>query len=698
MTKPLRLLVVDDSQNDAELLLRELKANDYDVSWKRVDTPPAMRAALERHTWDIITTDHAMPRFDAPAAVALAKSLRPEIPILIVSGEIDINLAVSVLKAGAQDYIQKRELARLPMAIERELAEAQMRLDRRRAEAALQESEERLRQITSSLREAVWLRDTRTLEILYVNPAYETIWGRSCESFYQDPRSFLDAVHAGDKDRVRAAIQRQYQGEYFNEEYRILRPDGSLRWIWGRTFPVNHPALHGERVVAIAEDITDRKQSEAALEERIRFETLFSDMSTTFLNAPIKEVPQAVVKSLQQIVEFLEVDRGSLFQYAPDQEAFRVELSYAVPGVESALPALTARDFPWYLERLQRGETVVYEHVEDAPAAAASEMEFSRKAGLRSMISLPLAIRGKIWGAITFVAFRRACAWPPEIVARLRLVGEMLANALERKRAEEEISRFNSELEGRIHERTAQLEAANKELESFAFSVSHDLRAPLRSIQGFSLVLEEDAASKLNAPERDELRRIRKAAQQMEAFIESLLGLARLSRETLRIQPVDLSRMARSIAADLQQAEPERRVEWEIADGLNARADEQLLQAVLANLLGNAWKFSARCPVACIRFSTAAQPDGSQAFLISDNGAGFDMRYADRLFAVFQRLHSPEEFPGTGIGLASVQRIIHRHGGRVWAEAEKDKGATFYFTLGRNPPSSQATEHTAKAG
>lgn len=243
----------------------------------------------------------------------------------------------------------------------------------------------------------------------------------------------------------------------------------------------------------------------------------------------------------------------------------------------------------------------------------------------------------------------------------------------------EDITR-RKEIEQQLQRRSAELELINHELEAFSYSVSHDLRAPLRAIDGFSRILLDDYADRLDDVGRDRLGRVRRAAQHMGTLIDDLLKLSRVSRTELHREAVDLGALARDIMAELQRQSPERQADVSIADHLEAWGDRGLLRIVLDNLLGNAWKFTGRRDAA--RISLAAETrDGECVYVVEDNGAGFDMAYADKLFGVFQRLHDTGQFPGTGIGLATVQRIIHKHGGRIWAESEVDKGTRFYFTL-----------------
>ena len=256
------------------------------------------------------------------------------------------------------------------------------------------------------------------------------------------------------------------------------------------------------------------------------------------------------------------------------------------------------------------------------------------------------------------------------------LVSAAIRDVTQRKRMEEDVQKLNEDLK----QRAAQLEAANKELEAFSYSVSHDLRAPLRSIDGFSHVVLEDYGEQLPADARGYLERVRAAAQRMAVLIDDLLNLSRVTRTALQPRFINLSKMAENIIHELQESHPERQVDFSLTPDLMVEADPHLMNIVLENLLSNAWKFTSKQERAVIAFGQKNHVK-ERTFYVRDNGVGFDMAYADKLFGVFQRLHSVSEFPGTGVGLATVHRIISIHGGRIWAESAEGKGTTFYFTL-----------------
>ncbi|MBI3140510.1 MAG: PAS domain S-box protein [Rhodocyclales bacterium] len=256
----------------------------------------------------------------------------------------------------------------------------------------------------------------------------------------------------------------------------------------------------------------------------------------------------------------------------------------------------------------------------------------------------------------------------------------------EQLRVEERVREFNATLEERVAARTAALEAANRELDAFNFSVSHDLRTPLRAIDGFSQALLEEEAARLSESGRDYLRRMRAAAKRMADLIDAMYHLSRLSRQSMQVRELDLSATAQAVVEELRQGEPGRRVEAVIAPQIRAEGDPGLMHIVVANLLGNGWKYTGRTEGARIEFGTITDADsrGNTVYFVRDNGAGFDMQFSDKLFKLFHRLHRDDEFAGHGVGLATVQRVVRRHGGRVWAEAAKNRGATFFFTLWEN--------------
>ncbi len=312
---------------------------------------------------------------------------------------------------------------------------------------------------------------------------------------------------------------------------------------------------------------------------------------------------------------------------------------------------------------------------------------YALAAGLQGRISAPiLALAETATAASTRqdYSLRAPKFGEDELGTLTDAFNQMLGRIEEQKK---ELQQHAMGLEQRVAERTRELEkraaellAANNELDAFAYSVSHDLRAPLRSIDGFSQVLLEDYGAQLDDGGRDSLHRVRAASQRMATLIDDLLKLARVTRTEMRTERVDLSGLARDIVGEIQRTTPDRQVDFAIAPGLEAEGDAQLLRVVLDNLLRNGWKYTGKQPQPRVEF-TAVDENGDRVFVIKDNGAGFDMKYADKLFGVFQRLHSSAEFEGTGVGLATVRRIINRHGGRIWAEGVVDQGATFFFTL-----------------
>jgi PAS domain S-box-containing protein len=269
------------------------------------------------------------------------------------------------------------------------------------------------------------------------------------------------------------------------------------------------------------------------------------------------------------------------------------------------------------------------------------------------------------------------------------LVTSAIRDVTEHKRVEKQIHQLNKELQ----DRAAELETANKEMEAFSYSASHDLRSPLQVIDSFSQILIEGHGNQLDEEGRDYIHRMRDSCKHMGDIIDALLGLSKMTCHELAPEQIDLSALAQAVTTELTQKDTERRVDWAIAEGLTASGDVRLLRVVLENLFGNAWKFTANRSPARIEFGALPQSNGARTYFVRDNGAGFDMARAEQLFAPFKRLHTQNEFRGTGIGLATVQRAIRRHHGKIWAEGVVDQGATFCFTLADDIATSNGKDH-----
>jgi PAS domain S-box-containing protein len=397
---------------------------------------------------------------------------------------------------------------------------------------------------------------------------------------------------------------------------------------------ISIPMFDKNLLIVTTQDVTDRKQAEKSLresEERFRsiFEFASAGMAITTLEGEILQVNPAVCRMFGYTEqEFLEKNVGTLTHPA-DREKTRHHWQELIQG---------QREYLDYEKRYLRKDGSV------------------------------------IWGHATAAVVFDSDHNPIYTVSLLQDISE-------RKRAEEELLKLNQELETRVVERTRELELANKEMEAFTYSVSHDLRAPLRALDGFSEALLEDYADKLDEEGKNYLRYLQEGSHDMSELIEGLLTLSRSTRGELLREQVDLSALAKSVVAELHLAEPEQQFDAQITAGIVVDADHRLLKAVMENLIGNACKYSSQKESPRIEVGVTEQGDET-VFFVKDNGAGFDMAFADKLFLPFQRLHRADEFIGTGIGLATVERIIHRHGGRIWAEAAVGEGASFYFTLG----------------
>jgi PAS domain S-box-containing protein len=511
-----------------------------------------------------------------------------------------------------------------------------------------------------------------------------------------DPGIFVKAIHPDDLDLVIGAWGEAMLGAAYDIEHRIVI-GGQVRWI--RNCAQVERDAEGKIMAGMGmmQDITASKNAQLEIERLSRAYRLLS------------RVNEAIVRSR---------DRNELFAAVCDAALESGLFRFAWIGMLDenwVIPVAHAGAEKEYLlskfnillddehtgngptgRAIREGAHVVCQDIEHDPGMAPWRDEALMR-GFRASAAFPIREAGVVAGAINVYA-EETQFFTPDIVSLMLELAADISFSLDafaerecRERAEAQLKQLNLELERRVAERTRQLEIINKELEAFSYSVSHDLRGPLRSIDGFSQILLKTYHEQLDTTGRDYLQRVRRASQRMGHLIDDLLQLAQVARSSLRRVPVDLSEIAEQVADELCRMNPERTVRFTLQPGLTVRADPGLLRIALDNLLGNAWKYTGKKAEAEIEFGRY-NTGGEEVFFVRDNGDGFNMDYVHKLFGTFQRLHGADEFEGTGIGLATVQRIIHRHNGRVWAEGKEGQGAAFYFTLPQREREREAAE------
>jgi len=514
----------------------------------------------------------------------------------------------------------------------------------------IRQSERRLQEAEKIAQVGTWELDLKSGRAYWSDQEYRCLGYEpgTCEAGYE---AFARAVHPDDLERVKEAMERAVRGETeaYEIQHRVIWQNGSEHVVHELGEVTRDPRGEAVRMIGTTQDITRRVQLEQELERHRRhLEQLVEERTRTIRRQTqiIEQTNDSVVTTdLEGRVTSWNGGAVRVFGYSVE-EAMGRHIGFVYPeGNEEVLRELITRPL------LEKG-------------THETEVVLRRKDGTLFPAFLSLSLLYDETGT------------PEGMVGYAVDISEL-------KRREEELRQL-----------AERLEASNRELESFSYSVSHDLRAPLRAIDGFSQALVEDYADRLDGAALDYLGRIRNGAQRLGTLIDDLLQLSRVNRGELQLQRVDLAELARSVMEELRAGEPERKVELLLGEEMVVTGDPRLLRAMVANLLGNAWKFTNREEYARIVFRR--MEEDPRVFYVQDNGVGFDMRHADKLFGAFQRLHRVSEFPGTGVGLATVQRIVHRHGGRVWAEAEPGKGATFYFSLdpGVETPPEPADEGT----
>lgn len=537
-------------------------------------------------------------------------------------------------------------------------------LERRRTEAALGESEERFKlalrgspivmfSLDLDLRYK-WIHNSQ-LEI----PNDKIVGKTNSEVFGEEAAKKLDGLAqrtidtgVGQKGTISLRFDRR-EG-YFNLTIEPVR-DRQDRIIG---------------VTCAAVDITQQKLQE----ENQAFLVRLTDVKRN-----LQEPDEILYEVSNQLGKHLKVNRCAFARVSEDAAHVIITGEYrsGVPGSEGTYPL--SRFNPELISVVRAGSTVAIEDVDTDPSTT-HRLDFYNEVRTRAQLVVPLVREGALVAVLGLYSSEPR-QWKPSEIELVEQVADRAWSTVERARAEQRVRALNLELEQKVEERTAELMEANRELESFSYSVSHDLRAPLRSIMSASMILLEDFGDRLNEDGKKELTRSYAAAKRMAKLIEDLLQFSRLGRREMVKQRTDLSGIALSIAHELASKEDAfEKIHLKVAPEMQADADPSLIRVALQNLLENAYKFSARSETPEVNFGVKREK-GENVFYVHDNGIGFDPAYAHKLFQPFERLHSPTDYPGTGIGLANVKRVIERHGGKIWAEGHPNQGATFYFTL-----------------
>jgi PAS domain S-box-containing protein len=755
----LRVLLVEDCEDDAHLILQELRAGGYRPIADRVDTAAGLAAALT-HDWDLVLCDCVLPSFSGAEAVAQIRAQEPSLPVIIVTGHTAA--AGDALRAGADGFVSKRRLSALlpalvrgqrpPHPLTQPMPSIDVSLNDRwqllfdQAPVGIVQTDA-TGQVTAANPELITLLGSPSVEATlqfnvlmleqlrphgirdafarvlaggpmeHLEAPYRSAWGRHADLSLQvvGLRDRTGAVCGSlaivqdQTDKVRTVSAQQDAAQQLEETVAKLRAsqaelralvDSLAGVVWEAdpltfTFSfvseaaarlLGHPReawlepgffaaqVHPDEIAVVADACrrATARGEDHVLEYRMRSAdgrwVWVRDLVTvvTELGAPVR---------LRGVMVDVSAQKESEAALRANQERFRRLVEHANEAI-----ALVDRD--GLVTYLSSGNlrTLGYTYEDRIGTSPLDNVHPDDQADLAATMATPGAtFEGRVRVRHADGSWR----WVEGVMRNLlddSTVAAIVANyrdVTEQVEAREQIERLNVELERRVSERTLELEAANCELEAFSYSVSHDLRAPLRAVLGFTRIVREEQGAVLPSAAQAQLDKVVAAGSRMETLIDSLLELSRTTRGELRRRRIDLAAMARLVASELQQAEPGRQATLTIAGDLSASADPSLAYLLLENLLGNAWKYTRPRAVAEICVGRV----GHDAFFVRDNGVGFDMAYAQRLFMPFQRLHDTGMFEGTGIGLATVQRIVSRHGGRIWAESVPDAGATFYFTL-----------------
>lgn len=629
MNADLNILILEDVPEDAELMTRQLSKAGLRFRSTRVVNRNDFVRELEQAAPDVILSDHGLPEFSGFAALALAREKCPDTPFIFVTGSPAEDEVTQAFESGADDYILKSSISNLAIAVQRTLRDAKSRQKAR-------QRREQLRLILESSKDfAIFTLDLDG-RVTEWNAGAEHLFGYTPDEILkQDGRILFTPEDLAKGDAEKEQKIALHRGRATNERWHA-RKNGDRFWGSGLTMPLLDRAGKPTGFLKIMQDHTERLRMQEAL-------------------ARNEELYRSMVENVEDYAIYMLDAEGRIESWnigAERTEGYKageiIGQHFSIFFIdEDVVKGLPARE----LERARR------------EGKSRTEGWAVRKGGSR------------FWSDWTLTAIRNRAG-------EIRGFCKMAHDVTARKQAQDEIQRLKNELEERIRRRTAQLEASNKELEAFSYSVSHDLRAPLRHISAYAGILREEGEGALPPGTRVYLDKISNSAERMARLIDDLLNFSRVGRAALQLKPVNLRQLVEEARLELRDEAGNRHIEWTIGHLPVTQGDPVLLRQVWINLISNAMKYTrhrqqSRIEIGC------SETENEIVCFVRDNGAGFDRHFAQKLFGIFQRLHSETEYPGTGIGLAIVRRVIHRHGGRVWAEGTLGEGATFYFALPR---------------
>lgn len=595
----LNVLIIEDSADDLELILRELRRG-YAVTHRQIQTSSELREALQEKQWDLVLSDYRLPGFDAPAALKICRKIAGDIPFIVISGTIGEDLAVQLMRDGAHDFVMKNAMRRLLAAIGRELSEVKIRLERRRAEEALKESEARIEFLIEQMPAILWSTDTNLvitsslgagLTSLNLKPN-ETV-GMRLQDYFQtaDPNFYPVVVHRQALEGKSTTFEQEWQGKFFQAYLGPLRREGGI-----------------VGCIGVAFDITARKKSEE---------------SSSYLAAIVNSSDDAIVgKTLN----------GTIVSWNPAAERIYGYSASEVVGKSILIlfPEQIKDELTKILQKVTKGESV--DHYETVRV---------RKDGKQIYINLTVSSIRNSSGAII-----GASAIEQDIT--------------EYKRVRDELAR------------------QAQELAQFAYVASHDLKEPLRVVASYLQLLEKKYEGRLDDEARSYISRAVNGAIRMNQLVEDILSFSRVGRDR-SLKKIDCSAILNTVIDNLKSIIEENKAEITAGPLPEIVMAETELVQLFQNLISNALKFrSQESPRIQV---SATKKNGNWTFSVKDNGIGISPEYSERIFRVFQRLHTKEEYPGTGIGLAICKKIAESYGGQIWVESELGKGSTFYFTI-----------------